>query len=601
MTVNVTPVNDVPVNTVPGPQSTPEDTGLTISGLSVGDGDSPNLTTTLSLPPGSGLLTVTAGSGATITGDGTGTVTIAGTQAQINAALAAIIYTPTADFNTGAGSIDLTVASTDGNLTDSDTVAITVTPVPDIVDDSVTTPEDTAITFNAITGTNGASADNFENPGRAVTAVTQGAHGTVSFAADGTITYTPDANYNGPDSFTYTVTSGGVTETATVTVNVTPVNDVPVNTVPGPQSTPEDTGLTISGLSVGDGDSPNLTTTLSLPPGSGLLTVTAGSGATITGDGTGTVTIAGTQAQINAALAAIIYTPTADFNTGAGSIDLTVASTDGNLTDSDTVAITVTPVPDIVADSVTTPEDTAITFNAITGTNGANADNFENPGRAVTAVTQGAHGTVSFAADGTITYTPDQNYNGPDTFTYTVLSGGVTETATVTVNVTPVNDVPVNTVPGPQSTPEDTGLTISGLSVGDGDSPSLTTTLSLPPGSGLLTVTAGSGATITGDGTGTVTIAGTQAQINAALAAIIYTPTADFNTGAGSIDLTVASTDGNLTDTDTVAITRDAGAGHRRPTASRPPRIRPSPSTPSPAPMGPVGTTLKTRAGRSPR
>ena len=112
-------------------------------------------------------------------------------------------------------------------------MAITVTPVPDIVDDSVTTPEDTAITFNAITGTNGASADNFENPGRAVTAVTQGAHGTVSFAADGTLTYTPDANYNGPDSFTYTVTSGGVTETATVTVNVTPVNDVPVNTVPG--------------------------------------------------------------------------------------------------------------------------------------------------------------------------------------------------------------------------------------------------------------------------------------------------------------------------------------------------------------------------------
>ena len=555
VTVNVTPVNDLPVNTVPGPQSTPEDTGLTISGLSVGDVDSPNLTTTLSLPPGSGILTVTAGSGATITGDGTGTVTIAGTQAQINAALAAVIYTPTADFNTGAGSIDLTVASTDGSLTDTDTVAITVTPVPDIVDDSVTTPEDTAIIFNAITGTNGASADNFENPGRAVTAVTQGAHGTVSFAADGTLTYTPAANYNGPDSFTYTVTSGGVTETATVTVNVTPVNDLPVNTVPGPQSTPEDTGLTISGLSVGDVDSPNLTTTLSLPPGSGILTVTAGSGATITGDGTGTVTIAGTQAQINAALAAVIYTPTADFNTGAGSIDLTVASTDGTLTDTDTVAITVTPVPDIVDDSVTTPEDTAIIFNAITGTNGASADNFENPGRAVTAVTQGAHGTVSFAADGTLTYTPAANYNGPDSFTYTVTSGGVTETATVTVNVTPVNDLPVNTVPGPQSTPEDTGLTISGLSVGDVDSPNLTTTLSLPPGSGILTVTAGSGATITGDGTGTVTIAGTQAQINAALAAVIYTPTADFNTGAGSIDLTVASTDGTLTDTDTVAIT----------------------------------------------
>ena len=62
------------------------------------------------------------------------------------------------------------------------------------------------------------------------------------------------------------------------------------------------------------------------------------------------------------------------------------------------MALTVTLVEDIVADSVTTNEDTAITFNVVTGTNWASTDNFENPGAAVTAVTQGAHGTVSFAA-----------------------------------------------------------------------------------------------------------------------------------------------------------------------------------------------------------
>ena len=165
-------------------------------------------------------------------------------------------------------------------------MAITVTPVPDIVDDSVTTPEDTAITFNAITGTNGASADNFENPGRAVTAVTQGAHGTVSFAADGTLTYTPDANYNGPDSFTYTVTSGGVTETATVTVSVAPVNDPPVAVDDGPVPVTEDTPATGSVLpNDSDVDGDLLTVTQFTVAGDPTV-YTAGQTATIAGVGT---------------------------------------------------------------------------------------------------------------------------------------------------------------------------------------------------------------------------------------------------------------------------------------------------------------------------
>jgi hypothetical protein len=552
--VTVNPVNDLPVNTLPLAQSTLEDTPLVITGLAVADVDNASLSTTLSLPAGSGTLTVTGGSGATVTGDGSGTVTIAGTTAQINAALASLTYTPTADFNTGAGSLDLTIATTDGVLTDTDTLAIAVTPVADIVADTVITDEDTPISFNAITGSHGASADNFENAGRVVSAVTQGAHGSVAFAADGTLTYTPDADYHGPDSFTYTVTSGGVEETTTVDVTVNPVNDLPVNTLPLAQSTLEDTPLVITGLAVADVDNASLSTTLSLPAGSGTLTVTGGSGATVTGDGSGTVTIAGTTAQINAALASLTYTPTADFNTGAGSLDLTIATTDGVLTDTDTLAIAVTPVADIVADTVITDEDTPISFNAITGSHGASADNFENAGRVVSAVTQGAHGSVAFAADGTLTYTPDADYHGPDSFTYTVTSGGVEETTTVDVTVNPVNDLPVNTLPLAQSTLEDTPLVITGLAVADVDNASLSTTLSLPAGSGTLTVTGGSGATVTGDGSGTVTIAGTTAQINAALASLTYTPTADFNTGAGSLDLTIATTDGVLTDTDTLAI-----------------------------------------------
>ena len=160
------------------------------------------------------------------------TLTLAGTQAQINAALATLSYTANADFN---GPDTLTVLTSDSAgvpLSDTDTVAITVTAVGDIVP-TATTNEDTAITANVITGTGGASADNFESGGRTLTSVTQGANGTVTFTAAGAVTYTPTANFNGADSFTYTVTSGGVTETATVTMKVTAVNDAPVKTVPG--------------------------------------------------------------------------------------------------------------------------------------------------------------------------------------------------------------------------------------------------------------------------------------------------------------------------------------------------------------------------------
>ena len=153
------------------------------------------------------------------------------------------------------------------------------------------------------------------------------------------------------------------------------MNDAPINTVPGAQSVAEDTILPIAGVSVADIDSSALTTTLS---SNGILNVTAGAG--VTGNGSASVTIAGTAAQINAALAGLTYTGNLNFN---GADTLTVATSDGTATDTDTIAIT----------------------------------------------------------------------------------------------VNPVNDAPVNTVPGAQSVAEDTILPIAGVSVADIDSSALTTTL----------------------------------------------------------------------------------------------------------------------------
>ena len=550
VTITVAPTNDAPVNIVPGAQTTSEDTPLSITGVSINDVDGAGvaLTTTLSIPAGSGALSISSLSGVTVTGAGTANMTISGTAAAINAALATITYTPVADFNTGspATPINLIVSTSDGIAPAvANTIAITVTPVADITADSVTTNEDAPVAFAPL------GNDTFENAGRTITAIngtaiTAGGAGvvltgvgTVTLDALGNLTFTPVANYNGSPSFNYTVTSGGVTETAAVNLTVIAVNDAPTQTVPVAQTTNEDVAKVISGAAVADVDGGSITTTLSIPAGTGTLSVVTGGGAVITGNASGTVTISGTAAQINAAIASITYTPEPDYY---GAAPMTMSTTDGAATAASTVAITIAPIADAAEDAVTTNEDTAHTFNVLTGTNGATADTFEGV-QTVTGVTQPVNGSVTFAADGTITYTPAANFNGTDTFSYTVTSGGVTETATVTVTVAAVNDAPVNTFPGAQTTSEDTGLVFStgngnAITVADADS-NVTTTLTVA--NGALTLGSISGVTVTGNGTGTVTVSGSPAAVTAALAGLTFAPTADWN---GTTSLNVSTSDG---------------------------------------------------------
>ena len=119
---------------------------------------------------------------------------------------------------------------------------------------------------------------------------------------------------------------------------------------------------------------------------------------------------------------------------------------------------------------------------------------------------------------------------------------------TTVVSITAVADPPVNTVPGAQVVNEDTALAITGVSVADVDSSTLTTTLTVL--NGTIHVTAGTG--VSNNDTGSVTIAGTLAEINAALAGLSYTGNLNFN---GSDTLTVTTSDGTAQDIDTIAIT----------------------------------------------
>ncbi|QJW83495.1 Ig-like domain-containing protein [Ramlibacter terrae] len=102
-------------------------------------------------------------------------------------------------------------------------VTVNVGSVADIAGDTASVNEDGSVTSNLLAN------DSFEGA-EIIKAVTQGAHGTVTIvdAAPGTVQYTADPNWSGTDSYTYTVTSGGVTETATVVVTVNPVDDAPV-------------------------------------------------------------------------------------------------------------------------------------------------------------------------------------------------------------------------------------------------------------------------------------------------------------------------------------------------------------------------------------
>ncbi|MBD2853408.1 tandem-95 repeat protein, partial [Vibrio parahaemolyticus] len=150
-------------------------------------------------------------------------------------------------------------------------------------------------------------------------------------------------------------------------------------------------------------------------------------------------------------------TPTADWN-GKETITFTATDPSGESI-SQTVNFTVAPVADIVADKATVVEDTPTIIKVLGN------DTFEDDGKVVSLDTNNgpANGTVSVNPDGSVTYTPNDNYVGKDTFTYIVTSGGVSESATVEVNVTPVNDAPV-TKDHVSTTHEVTVVTIDGLS-----------------------------------------------------------------------------------------------------------------------------------------
>ena len=336
-------------------------------------------------------------------------------------------YTPDADYN---GSDSFTYTASDGTLTsDPATVSITVTAANDapVIDQagplaaSVDEDDATGVDVTPVTASDVDSGDTL------TWSASEPDHGTVTGGGPaGEFTYVPDADFDGSESFTITVSDGhGGEDTIDVAVTITDLNnDAPTASAIGSQSTDEDTPLEIP-FTVGDPDTGD------------VLTITVGSS-----DPTllpaGSLVLSGTGSDRT-----LTVTPAANL---FGEVHLFLMVSDGEaapiLQDILLTVESVNDLPVAAAGNLTTDEDTPGS-GTLTG-----SDPVEGSALSFSLVGDdgGAeHGTVTVtnAATGAYTYEPDEDWNGSDSFLFVANDGDDdSDPATISITVDPVDDAP---------------------------------------------------------------------------------------------------------------------------------------------------------------
>lgn len=331
-------------------------------------------------------------------------------------------YTPTAGFS-GTDTFSYTISDeasawhTHGLFSSSRshkstaTVTIAVTAAPTAINDSATVVEDSTANVIDVLGNDSDS----DGDALTVTGVGEATHGgAVTVNPEGVIIYTPTADFNGDDTFTYTVSDGTQTATATVTVTVTPVNDTPVAGDDTATVAENSVGTSIAVLAndtdIDSGDSLSVTA-VGIPSGGGAAAINA--------DGT------------------ISYTPVTGY---FGTESFTYTVSDGTESATGTVTVTITQVNDAPVAVDDTVEmsvgETSVSVIVVANDTDPDGDTLT-----VTGVTAPINGAASFSG-GTVTYTPTEGFAGTETLTYTVSDGSLTDTATLSISV-PISVAPL--------------------------------------------------------------------------------------------------------------------------------------------------------------
>ena len=444
-TITVTAVNDAPVLAIGGSQSVAEDAGAqTIPSFATkapgGGPDEAGQTTTY------GVTNITNASLFSVQPaiSPTGTLT----------------YTPAANAN-GAATVTVHVTDDGGTASGGNDTSptqqftITVTSVndaPTAVDDTRTVSEDSGSNAIDVLANDSTVPDTGEI--LTVTGVTEAAKGSVAIVGGTSVSYTPDQDANGTDSFTYTISDGNSTDTATVNVTVTSVNDAPSFTKGADQSVVEDAGAqSVTGwatsISPGPADEGAQTVSFSVTNSNNALFSVQPAVAP-----NGTLT----------------YTPAANANGVATvSVRLVDSGTGANQSATQTFTITITAVND--APSFTKGADQSVAEDAgprtVTGWATSISPGPADEGAQTLAFDVQADNASLFsvqpavAPNGTLTYTPAANANGVATVSVRLVDSGTganqSATQTFTIAITAVNDAPSFTKGANQSVAEDAG------------------------------------------------------------------------------------------------------------------------------------------------
>jgi VCBS repeat-containing protein len=505
VTINISAVNNPPKNIILfDTKSTAEETATTINGVSIADidaGETLNAAMQVDLTVQNGIINLASIPGGLVAnGNGTGAVNLQGSLADINTALDGLLYTPALDF---VGSDTFRIITNDGGntgsggaKTDNDTVAINVTGVND--PPTVVVPGNNSVLEGdplTITGTSTSDVDVGSSPLKVTLSVTGDTAASLTLATTTGLTFT-DGTANGQSTLKFTGTLANVNAALARYDYIPPLGDAGIQTI---TVTVNDQGASGTGPVGGleDSESINIDViplvrpfarrdpTTNNPASVAAFTVVEGSTnsslpvldndlvdvpvlpATITdkllvsvADSLhGTTSISGDL---------VLYTPDADF-WGTDTFTYVMnQDVDGNATpdgvdSTGTVTVTITNVNDapVAVDSSDstnedTPKDIVLSVSDVDDNNNAGFTSTLTP----TIRTAPLHGTATVNANGTIRYTPALDYNGPDSFAYTVSDGSLASgTATVTLNVVSVNDNPV-AFNDTYSASEDTLLTV---------------------------------------------------------------------------------------------------------------------------------------------